>query len=167
MRAKLKWWFWSRQKENENSAQTVFRMLGNIFRWAVSAVMFLIVILLISGAIFYLSERGEVKARKAVTVINIGPSDTCGKDFPISISIGNASDRTVESLRVELEAKRRNRSTNILSYSEANVEWDVIMPPSEGHRFCYKFPEAAEKYDLTDLVWSATVPSYSIRFADD
>ncbi len=43
---KLRNWFWADIKEDENSAQTVFRILGNLTRWSLTAIVALVILLI-------------------------------------------------------------------------------------------------------------------------
>ncbi len=63
----------------------------------------------------------------------------CDQEFPIRIRVKNNSSRTVSAMRIELSAFLPNRSTNILTSMEDDVEDDVdfIVPPGRSFSRCY------------------------------
>ena len=164
---KIQAWFWSPIRHEENSAQTVFRVLGNLARWGVTALLLGILILGVLITIEYSSNKKRKKLREMVQIVKIEQSSECTKEFPVRVVVGNLSGKTVEAFDVEIEARREGRSTNLLSYTNGTLEWDIIMPPGEGYALCYKFPSILEKYDLEEIVWSGKIREYSIKFRDE
>ena len=164
---KIKAWFWSPTRPDENSAQTVFRVLGNFARWAATFVFFASILIAIQIISEQTSEKKLSKLREKVHIVKVEHSSECDADFPIIVLAGNLSNKTVEAFDVEIEARRQGRSTNLLDYSNKTLNWDLIIPPGEGYKMCYKFPSISDKYDLKELEWSGTIRAYSIKFREN
>jgi hypothetical protein len=194
----MKWlgrWFWAPVKLNENSAQTLVRVLGNIFRSIVTVAFVLGVVgaaaLINASSISsaeYAEERKE-RERILASVTRVENQDTrienerliaglraahaagdettarrfanairdlrrdpemaqqlCTSEYPISIYVENNSSKALQSMTVELVARKRGSSTNELDYGDREIEWDKIVPP--GHAMVMRYNVSAEQDSL-------------------
>lgn len=101
--------------------------------------------------------------------LEIKPYDTehCDAEFPLFIRVGNNSKRTVKRTFMTLEARRPDRSTNLISPSDRSLNDDGIMKPGEGWGSCWSVPELTGLYESESpksLVWS--VRATSVEWAD-
>lgn len=206
----MKWlgrWFWSPIKPGENSAQTLVRVLGNLFRDALSLVILIVVV---GGVLLGITsarssadyaERETERAKLVVTVTRVEPKDTsadvrqlfdalrsadaagnvaearrlaaiirdmqrdpqkvaqlCLPEFPLSVYIENNTSQALKSMTIELVARKRGSSTNELSYSEQNIEWDKIIPPGYAMSLCY-----GVSAEHSGLQFSGSAREYSVN----
>lgn len=82
-------------------------------------------------------------------VVSNGNHCTDDKRFPIFIGYVNGTPKAVEYLNVRVRAYIPDRSSEILSYSEAS--FDNIVKPNEGIGGCYSFRVRSEFKDTKNL----------------
>ena len=64
---KLRYWFWAEVKDEENSAQTVFRILGNLSRWFLTALAALVLLAILATLI-----KKTLDSRDPIRKLEIG-----------------------------------------------------------------------------------------------
>lgn len=161
----MKWigaWFWSRVRDNENWAQTLVRVLGNLFRIALTLV------LLGAGTIAVFSHlesqryRREQEERRLISVvasIRTEQNDNdCAEMFPLGLLVRNDSTKALMSMDIELSARRPGTSTNVLQFGHRHIRWDQVIPPGYSMTMCYIPPDSAP----APAVYSADPDAYTI-----
>lgn len=164
----MKWiraWFWSRVRDNENWAQTLVRVLGNVFR------ILLTIVFVGAGLIFvftYLENQKSQRSRdeaRSVSVVAVLTTEQnaygCTEMFPLALTVRNDSAKALMSMDIALSARRPGTSTNVLPYGQRNIRWDHIVPPGYQMTMCYMPPEAAP----IGAVFSADPEYYSVRLS--
>lgn len=160
-------WFWSPVKPDENWAQTVFRVFGNLFRSAVT-LAFLLGAPLIGLALYAnhnsSAEYRRLTAEKAKIFVNVGLLEEeqrgrlCSPDYPLVAYVRNDSDMALMSMQIDLTGRKPGSSTNHLTYSNNKLQWDSIVPPGYAYATCWSV--AAENLNLT---YDGTAQSYTIE----
>lgn len=161
----IKAWFWSRVRDNENWAQTLVRVLGNLSR------ILLTIIVVGAGLIVvfsYLENQKDQRRRdqaRAVSVVAVLTTEQnthgCTEMFPLALIVRNDSTEALMSMDVALSARRPGTSTNVLPYGQREVRWDHIVPPGYQMTMCYMPPAAAP----IGAVFSADPEYYSVRLS--
>ncbi len=164
-------WFWAPVRENENWAQTLIRVLGNLFRIAItlgSAAAAAI------AAMVYAENADSRQREREARLINVEArtgiegenSNGCTAEFPVAIEVRNNSTLTLMSMDIDVTARRPGVSTNILDYGERTIRWEHIVPPQHVMGLCYRI--GRDPVDSA-AIYSATARSYSIdlRPAED
>jgi len=161
----MKWigaWFWSRVRENENWAQTLVRVIGNLFRIALTAIVLGAVVI---GSFGYVNDQRSRELRQETQMISVVASikteqhdNGCDNMFPLALFVRNDSSQALMSMDVALSARRPGTSTNVLEYGHREIKWDHVVPPGYSMTMCYIPPESAPPA----AVFSADPVSYSI-----
>ena len=163
----IKKWFFAPVRENENNAQTVFRVLGNILRWLLTAFVLMCVFLFALSILESTQSKKLASERDKITISSISfNEEVCSEKIPIHIIVKNDGKRSLEKMDFEIIARHKGRSTNLLNYSEKERNWDFITDPGRTRGACYGFGTLAKTEKLEDLSWSVDIKDYSINFAD-
>lgn len=144
-------WFWAPPREGENSAQTLVRVLGNLFRSAFT------VVLLGAAAILAIgwqqnreyAERQNAEAVALTLHVSLydqtGPrperAQQCNAFFPLLVYIRNTGARALQRTTISLTVREPGTSTNLLEYPQQELTWDLIIPPGHDISQCYTLPE--------------------------
>ena len=169
----LRRWFWSPLREQENSAQTLVRVLGNLFRIVLTIVVAGIAVIV--GAILYSSEQAtrsfaEERAREAKLTLDVSHRDggagkysgiLCADEFPLAVTLINATDKALTDMKIRLTGRERGRSTNALEYQDTELTWNSVVPPQHALTMCY----ALVTRNAAQLVYTAE-PDYYFRLVD-
>jgi hypothetical protein len=147
-------WFWAPVRENENWAQTLVRVLGNLFRIPIT-------LGLAAAAIAAMIYAGDSRQRRLINVeartgIEGENSNGCTAEFPIAIEVRNNSTLTLMSMRIDVTARRPGTSTNLLNRT---IRWEHIVPPQHVLGMCYRI--GRDPVD-SSAVYSAAAVSYSM-----
>lgn len=125
-------WFWSPVKIGENWAQTLLRVLGNLFRIALTLIILMAIALSIA---IYISdqnyksrqeERNQARiaaqAAKPINSVSIrlvqdflddhtkDHADGCSDEYPFAVIIENQSDMAITQTWISLSVRRRGTS---------------------------------------------------------
>jgi hypothetical protein len=164
-------WFWAPIKVSENSAQTLVRVLGNIFRIALTIVLAAVGLLI--WAIMDSSERTSalLSAQKAeqdkiqlsvklLPAKELSNEKVCTKAYPLVVEVTNDSrDKALMSMSIELTAREPGSSTNKLNYyPDGRLEWDAIVLPKHSVIQCWSV-----KQEHRQLTYSGVPISYSMK----
>ena len=167
----MKWiarWFWTPVRENENWAQTLVRVFGNLFRCFVTLVA---VAVAVAVAVMWANSAlqpapppmpADERSQIAVTVLmrSEGANNgVCATEFPLAVSVRNNSSRTLMSMDLLVTAREPGRSTNLLRYDEQTISWDSIVPPDHAQVMCY----ALRARGTGAVVYSAIPVEYTVR----
>lgn len=168
----LKSWIWSSYRSNENWAQTLVRVFGNLFRIAVTLVL-LIVLIAIGFFAWDSYKSSQPKPSDAVSVYvenrttskarNDDGSPFCTEEYPLLVFIYNRSDKAITSIVLQLTARREGSSTNTLGYADKEITVDKIIPPDHVYGSCYR--NIAAQNDPS-LIFSASFYSFELKLSD-
>ncbi|MDD3836970.1 MAG: hypothetical protein WCY15_05350 [Phenylobacterium sp.] len=132
--------------------ETIWRTLLIIFLGVVG------VVVIVAVAAWAQSLRiGEPQLSELQLTIRPYDMKLCDAEFPLFIGIVNKSRRTVKRTYLALEARRPDRSTNLVSYSGQSLDNDAIIKPGEGWGNCWSVPELTgldQTESARTLVWS-------------
>ena len=165
----VKAWFWSRAKLNENWAQTVFRVTGNLLRNLISLIIVLAVgVFAYSGISNIWLQNFDQRRLVEVTIEHREQSEKrkddgtllCSKDRPLIVKLSNKSRYAVSGFVIKLSARSRGRVENRLRYPHNEVVWRDIIPPNHFDAACYGNPTVR---DEPALVYSGTAMRDSIK----
>ncbi|HEX8900532.1 hypothetical protein [Vitreimonas sp.] len=156
-------WFWTPVRENENWAQTLVRVGGNLFRS-------LLTLVVLGGLAIAASMRLNQEAQEEITDqrerISVtantdatNPYYQCNEEYPVSIAVVNNSNQTLMGMDIDISARTRSTSTNILPYSNRTLRWDHIVPPQHALAMCYRLGDAI----APGIVVTASAQLYSIE----
>lgn len=154
-------WFWVPIRESENWAQTLVRVLGNLFRTALTLAIALAAT--IATSIYVDGSDGRERERQARLIsveAQTGISNGCTAEFPLAIRVRNNSTLALTSMDINLSARLPGTSTNVLPYGERTIRWDHIVPPQHVLGMCYR--GGREPVDAS-RVYSASAVSYAIE----
>lgn len=161
----MKWigaWFWSRVRESENWAQTLVRVLGNLFRIVLTLVLFVVGAAAVSSYLDsqrYRQKQAEARLISVTASIRTEQADNgCSEMFPLALSVRNDSTKALMSMDIALSARRPGTSTNVLQYGQREIRWDHVMPPGYSMTMCYRPPDSAP----LSAVFSADPVSHTI-----
>lgn len=161
MRTVLRW-FWAPVRDNENWAQTLVRVIGNLSRSLLTIVVFIALWIGIANVLRPPYELAPDERDRIVVTVNTDAHNgfyTCNAEYPTSIAVVNNSEQTLMSMDIELTARRRGRSTNVLPYPERTVRWDQIVPPGHALAMCYQI---GSDLDVQEFVLSGQPLTYSV-----
>tara|TARA_R110000744_G_scaffold57807_5_gene121101 strand:- start:178 stop:741 length:564 start_codon:yes stop_codon:yes gene_type:complete len=170
--SKLGRWFWAPRREPENWAQTLVRVLGNIFRDVISAFVILVVVALVGWGISGLwqatfDETKFVTARvshRATSSVKLETGiDICNEDYPLGVYVENKSSKSLESVSISIIARERGSTENVLPWDEDSVVLKNIVPPMYSFFTCYRYKTALQRQDL---VYSGEVSRYSVKLVE-
>ena len=125
----------------------------------------IVVIATAAGVGLYLySEHQDRLSReerdKVVVRVEYGADKECPANQPLSVFIGNATDRTVTKIEFQLEIRRPGYSNNLIQgHGAATFKSDKILKPKDDYSLCYRAPKLRGNPELKDL-------EYSIAFKD-
>lgn len=155
-------WFWSVPRPQENWAQTIVRVLGNLFRIAISLVIALVAFLLVYAGLNWVGDQqpepvdlvtAYVENRTQSNVTKDDGSPICSDEYPLIVAIFNRSDQAMSSIELNLVAREKGSARNTLtSYFENRIQIDEILPPNYGYVSCYSHKAAQED---SELIFSA------------
>jgi len=160
-------WFWAPIKSGENAAQTIVRVLGNLFRISLT------VLVLGVGTVFafalYSSQQSSANYKaeqtdkdlirvRAQIVEDEDLGDICSEAYPLIVAVTNNSTKALMSMTVELAAREEGSSTNKLGYTDGRVEWDVIVPPQHQYYQCWSVKPQHRR-----LIYSGEAQSFSMK----
>jgi hypothetical protein len=161
----MKWigaWFWSRVRDNENWAQTLARVLGNLFRITLTVVLLGVGTISVSGHLENQRYRREQEQTQLIAVtasLRTEQNDNgCAEMFPLALLVRNDSAQALISMDVMLSARRPGTSTNVLDYGHREIRWDHVIPPGYSMTMCYMPPDSAPP----SAVFSADPRSYTM-----
>lgn len=168
----FKSWLWSKRPDAENSAQTLVRILGNLFRLTVTAAVSMLLMgggLLAILALDDAQKRAERDAhREAITVTTRlrgaanNSDDFCSDQRPLGVVINNGTDQALTRVEIQLLARVPGRSSNVITgFSESRISSDFIVPPRDDGGFCMVVPKTG-RHEAKDLIWSAEIVGHSI-----
>lgn len=157
-------WFWAPVRENENWAQTLVRVLGNLFRIAITLGLAAAAAI---AAMIYAGNADSRQREREARLINVEArtgiegenSNGCTAEFPIAIEVRNNSTLTLMSMDIDVTARRPGTSTNLLDYGERTIRWEHIVPPQHVLGMCYRI--GRDPVD-SSAVYSAAAVSYSM-----
>ncbi len=162
----VKWigaWLWSRVRDNENWAQTLVRVLGNLFRIAITMVALLAASLSWQG---YSNGKRDQALSQEIQSVTVTTSlfteqndNGCPPMFPLQLCVDNNSTKALMGMDIALSARRQGTSTNTLSYGHREVRWDRIVLPGYASTACYMLPAEAP----AGAIYSATPTSYTVE----
>jgi hypothetical protein len=162
----LKHWFWAPIKAEENWAQTLVRVCGNLFR--ISLTLFVVGAGFISAAAIYSSTQSavtsavrdsEIAAIRVRVVLTTGQDSTlCTEGHPLVVAVANNTDKAIMSMTVDLVARNPGSSSNQLGYLNREIELDAIIPPGYQYYECWSMPA---KYQ--GMTFDGAVEPYSLR----
>lgn len=161
----LKILFWDTPKINENSAQTIFRILGNILRSAIS----IIVILSTASAliIYVIDARSPLNRYRNSIYAEVIPNgavdgfEDCAASNDVAILITNRTNRRITNIRVKIDARPENFSFSALSHFRNTRTIQAIFDPGSSWRLCTNFAIDVG-YEKNDLIWSAEVQYFEV-----
>lgn len=150
----MKWiarWFWAPVRDGENWAQTLVRVSGNLLRSFTTIVLLGAAIISVSIYLQGQEDRHDAQESQeydrrvgqlitvSVTTRSAGESSNgCSERSPLAITVRNDSALTLMEMDIELNARLRGTSTNILDYLDRRVRWDHIVPPKHMLGMCYR-----------------------------
>ena len=109
----------------------------------------------------------DAKSRSQVDIRVSYDRSACPAERPLSVTIANASDKTLERVLFSLNAVLPGYSSTITPYTYKQYRSDKILEPGESHAACYSEPllsPAAERnLSPSELDWSARVDSAYYR----
>jgi hypothetical protein len=164
----MKWmlhWFWAPVRPSENWAQTIVRVLGNLFRCALTLIISGAAVLAIAGYTENRKQQIEHAQARLIQVVASVNSDVsnrgCPPPLPLSVTVRNNSTLTLMSMEIRVSARSPGRSTDLLGYGAQQLQWDYIVPPGYTLQRCY----ALGRRDIaaSNLIFSAEPVSYSIQ----
>jgi hypothetical protein len=121
-----------------------------------------------AGLYLYADHRDRVSRQerdKVVVRVQYGAERECPASHPLSVFIGNATDRTVNKVEFQLEVRRPGHSNNLIDgYGVGTFRSDKIIKPNEAHSFCHGAPRLRGDAALKDLEYS--VGFKDVTFAD-
>jgi hypothetical protein len=175
----LRAWFWSSLRPSENWAQTLVRVIGNLFRILLTA---LAALALGVGAQTWISQqRDTASAREAASIsvdIDVWSADHdngCSDKFPLAVSVTNSSAKALMRMDIVLIGREPGTSSNVLNYGDSKIAWDFIVPPGYNLGMCYGYPSSAFRTtswdaggrplstEIRSLSYSVNVERYSIE----
>lgn len=162
MNSILKILFWDPRRSEENSAQTLIRVLGNLIRSFIS-LSILATALIVSA--YYVAEffNSENRALKNTYISVEYDPEFCNSENPISVAIENESNKSITNVRFNVEARLQNRSSNLIEWSSrirANSN-DIIIEPGFRYRFCTNYT-LQNNASPEEVIWSGQINSLDI-----
>ena len=137
--------------------------------WKIKPRFFFIILgassVLISGIILWKYFEGAQKANVHIQVVY--DVAACPKETPLSVTIRNTSDKTLERVLFSVHADMPGYSSTITPYTYKQYRSDKILEQGESHSTCYPeplmTPTAARTFSPENLEWSARVDSAYYR----
>ncbi len=166
----MKWlgrWFWSPIKTGENSAQTLVRVLGNLFRSVLTVVVVGVALIIVLSAYYSSKSSADYAATQAdkekiyvkVTLMeDADRGEFCEREFPLVVYVRNDSSKALMSMTIDLTAREVGASTNVLTYPDDRIVWDKIVPPQHELFMCWGINR---KHD--GLTYSGKAQTYMIE----
>jgi hypothetical protein len=120
------------------------------------------------GLYLYVEHQEELRRKESdqvVVKVNYAGEKNCPASHPLSVFIGNTTNRTVNKIEFRVEIRRPGYSDNLVDgYGAGSFRSDKIIKPDEGHSFCHTAPKLKGSPALKDLEY--TVGSKNITFAN-
>lgn len=163
-------WFWAPIKAGENWAQTLVRVLGNLFRSALTLAVVGIAIILGLSAYYSGQSSANYAAAQAdkekiyIKVTLMEEADRgklCDRQFPLVVYVRNDSSKTLMSMPIDLTARKAGSSTNMLTYPDDRITWDNIVPPQHELFMCWGINPKND-----GLTYSGEAKPYMIELED-
>ena len=165
-------WFWVPVRDGENSAQTLVRVLGNLFRIALSIT--LVGVVIVAGfAAYYSNVAARLNAAKqdderaiAVIVKLTQPDDhsvLCSDSHPLIVFVINRSQQALMSMSIRLSAREAGSSTDKLNPFENDIHWDAIVPPGYEYYECWSVGAEHRQLKFSGAAQSHTVKLESVQ----
>lgn len=169
MMGKIRSWFWTPPRENENWAQTIVRVSGNLLRSSVSIVLLATIFLAVTSHftnISYKARAEEARRQEALVVAipNDLPNNGCPVESPLAITIYNRSTLTLFSASILVTAREPGTSRNVLDHLDGSLNWDHIIPPEHSLSMCYRTGRTRIN---PRLVYSAALSSRQFRHTEE
>lgn len=171
---------WDPPKDTENWAQTIVRVLGNIFRTSVSCIALLT--LALAGAVgiaTIINQRADANDPANLVSAEIAiDSENCGRQSPWSVQIRNDSTKVLIEGTFELSMRERgsSRKLQLGGWSGAPIVVHKFVPPEHTYRFCTNaftkvVVNALRNEDegavLSDYELSLSLDRYTAKFQDE
>lgn len=151
----LRRWFWAPVNHEENWAQTIFRVLGNLFRTALTLFVLFFGALLAAVYVQYLISQSNIAARPinfvSVSIdkpVYTNPfekySNGCTEEFPFVVTIENRSDWAMTRTQINYSVRKRGTSERLLFRTgfreqDHDIVTEIILS-KESYTFCRRFP---------------------------
>jgi hypothetical protein len=121
----------------------------------------------IGYAIYWYNEsisKPYIDPDTQVSVSVIYSTTSCNDAFPLAVTIGNGSDKTVERVDWQMGAFATGRSTNLAKYQLEPFVSDGILAPGAVVTLCYALPGLNESQQPSTLLWNAYLRHVSYRY---
>lgn len=137
-------------------AEAILLVIKRIAKWIALGILGLIVLggLAWAGVAGYNYVTYGLPASKVKVIVTLDQAICSDPDFPVAVTILNRSERTVIRTSVHVYAHQKGHSKDLSKWGP--LESDVIIPPKEGHRNCWKprlNSDAAAGTKHQDLIW--------------
>lgn len=140
------------------------RIVGLIFKWLLYATLIISgIVAVIAGAVYGYNWYNHDRHIQNIAIdISTSKADCSDDAFPIRVRMLNNSSKVLERTTFRLEARFKDRSTNLVRYH--SYEDDHISLPKMGYSQCWKVPELTEKVDdPRTLEWSIASSTFHLR----
>lgn len=131
---------WDPPKDAENWAQTIVRVLGNIFRTSLACIALLAIALGAAVGIgAAINQQAEANDPANLVTADIAiDSENCGRQSPWSVQIRNDSTKVLIEGTFELSMRERgsSRKLQLGGWSGAPIVVHKFVPPEHTYRFC-------------------------------
>ena len=140
------------------------------------SILLIILIIGIIGIYFYFKsekkqqERIEIERNKQVEAVTIQikySPQGCSLEYPLSVTINNASSKILHNLKWQIGGKKQGFSKNIVKNSIDNdYNSDKILNPKQIYTLCYQVPSFSD-YNINPYLIDWYTSSKEVRFSDD
>tara|TARA_R110000765_G_scaffold194593_1_gene300200 strand:+ start:2562 stop:2894 length:333 start_codon:yes stop_codon:yes gene_type:complete len=86
--------------------------------------------------------------------------DICNEQYPLGVNVENKSSKSLESVSINISARVRGSTENVLPWDEDSIELKNIVPPMHSFFTCYRNKTALQRQDL---IYSGEVSQYSVK----
>ena len=116
-------------------------------------IIVLIIVVVIAGFVGYMvfedaRKNAQVKKLKMKVIYDI---ETCSKEYPLVLVVNNGSDKTIESIDIAIEVRRKGYSTNLNDWGWLDYKSDKIIKPNEIHGSFWRYKLKAWLLKVTHL----------------
>lgn len=123
------------------------------------------VALLAAGAVFWQRQVAEELALVQINVVY--DAALCPAERPLSVTIVNNGDRTLDRVFFSVQARVPGYSSELTPYTYRQYDSSRILNPGDSHSACYRVPPlsrtAAEGVPPGELEWFAEAAKASFR----
>lgn len=148
----------------QENAEAILIVIKRLLKWML--VGFFILALL--GGVIYLwstlSDWYQIGRYKSKITVNVkfDKAECPEKEYPLSIFVGNISNKTIEHISVYVKVTNLGYSNKINDYS--SFDSDKLIKPKEGFQACWKVNSTEYNETLDGDNMAVVLESFNVNF---